>query len=129
MKLIHVPTPNGCQVLGKYLKAQREVNGWSLDRLCAIIYSSVFYRNAAGELEPYYITKGPLSELERGKTLHPDPTLLEAIAAVGYAQHPLEKRSYTAEELKAICCEQLNPQTAEWSDSGISAETSIAVSA
>jgi transcriptional regulator with XRE-family HTH domain len=116
MKLIHVPTRNGCQALGRYLKIQRELNGWSLDRLCSVIYSSVFYRNAAGELEPYYITKAPLSELERGKTLHPDPTLLEAIAAVGYVLHPKEGRPYTAEELKAISCDRLDPETAEWID-------------
>lgn len=113
MKLIDVPTPNGCLVLGRYLKIQREAKGWSLDRLCSIIYSTVFYRNAVGELEPYYVTKGPLSELERGKTMHPDPTLLEAIAAVGYAMHATENRPYTAGELKAISCERLNPETGE----------------
>lgn len=111
MPLIHVPTPTGCRILGQFLRSQREAQGWSLDRLCSIIYAQVKYRAADGNVEAYYVTKGTLSGLEQGKTLNPDLTLLAAIAAVGFAKHPIENRAYTAEELRAVSCEQLDPKT------------------
>jgi transcriptional regulator with XRE-family HTH domain len=111
MHLIPVPTPTGCRRLGYFLRSQREAKRWSLDRLCSIIYAQVQYRNSAGQLEAYYVTKGTLSSLEQGKTLNPDMTLLAAIAAVGFAQHPSANRAFTAEELRAIICEQLDPET------------------
>jgi len=109
--IIAIPTPAGCRNLGQFLRSQREVKGWSLDRLCSIVYSQVKYRDSSGHLEAYYVTKGTLSQLEQGKTLNPDMSLLAAISAVGFAKHPADDRAYTAEELRLISCEHIDPTT------------------
>ncbi len=118
MFILDVPTDAGRKALGKVLKAARLSQDWSIDDLVAILCTQVVYRSETGDLVNYHVSKGTISGLENGQR-SPRPLLLEAIAAVGYVQHPVTQRPYTIEELKAISYEQFDPKTGNWINSAL----------
>lgn len=109
MFILDVPTDAGRKTLGKVLKAARLSRDWSIDDLVTILCTQVVYRSESGNLVSYHVSKGTISGLENGQR-SPRPLLLEAIAAVGYVQHPLTRCPYKVEELKAISYEQFDPK-------------------
>ena len=106
--VLNVPTPAGRKQLGELIKTARSVKmNWSRRILREQMAQTVLLPTEAG-LAPYTVSDSTIKALEEGKPIQ-DPMLLDAIAALQFIVHPVEKRPFTADELRLVSYGRLNP--------------------
>lgn len=110
--VLNVPTPEGRKQLGELIKIARSVKmNWSRRILREQLAQTVLVPTEAG-LVPYTVSDSTIKALEEGKPIQ-DPMLLDAIAALQFIVHPIEKRPFTAEELRLVSYGRLDPMSGQ----------------